>query len=307
MSTAASARWSAASRNPEAPFPLNRRSLILAAVAAVALGAASPGAAFAGAPPALMLADVYRRGMPLDDYWVSEKYDGVRGYWDGKALWTRGGERIHAPAWFTAPMPAVPMDGELWAGRDRFALAVSTVRSETPNDAAWREMHFMVFDLPAQAGDFSARLAALRKLLPVTAAPWLIAVAQQRATTHDELQALMEKTVRMGGEGLMLHRGSSLYRAERNADLLKVKPFDDAEARVVAHLPGKGRHAQRLGALLVEMPDGRRFRLGGGFTDAQRDDPPPVGSVVTYRYNGTLPSGLPRFARFLRIRSDVAG
>ncbi|MGI4777315.1 MAG: DNA ligase [Janthinobacterium lividum] len=285
---------------------MNRRVLILGALAGIALQAVLPRAVLAASPPPLMLADVYRHGMPLDDYWVSEKYDGVRGYWDGKAFWTRGGERIHAPAWFTAPLPDMPMDGELWAGRGRFALAVSTVRSETPNDAAWREMRFMVFDLPAQAGDFTTRLTALRKQLSSTAAPWVVAVAQERATTHDALQALMEKTVKMGGEGLVLHRGGSLYRGERNADLLKVKPFDDAEGRVVAHLPGKGRHDGRLGALVVEMPDGHRFRLGGGFTDAQRDDPPPVGSLVTYRYNGTLPSGLPRFARFLRVRSDVS-
>ena len=282
-----------------------RRKLLLAALSGVALQAVLPFAAFAATPPSLMLADVYRRGMPLDDYWVSEKYDGVRGYWDGKVFWTRGGERVFAPAWFTASLPATPMDGELWAGRDRFALAVSTVRSQTPDDTAWREMHFMVFDLPAQPGDFTTRLTTLRKLLPITAAPWVVAVAQQRATTHEALQALMEKTVKMGGEGLVLHRGASLYRGERTADLLKVKLFDDAEARVVAHLPGKGRHVDRLGALLVEMPDGKRFKLGGGFTDVQRDDPPPIGSLVTYRYNGTLPSGLPRFARFLRVRNDI--
>ena len=252
-----------------------------------------------------MLADVYRQGVVLDDYWVSEKYDGVRGYWDGAALWTRGGERVVAPAWFTAPLPRVPLDGELWAGRGRFALAVSTVRSQAPNDLTWHEMRFMVFDLPRQPGDFTTRLAALRKLLPIVGAPWVVPVAQERATTHEALRALMDKTVKMGGEGLMLHRGASLYRGERNADLLKVKPYDDAEARVVAHLEGKGRHAGRLGALLVEMPDGQRFRLGGGFTDAQRDDPPPVGSWVTYRYNGTHPGGLPRFARFLRVREDV--
>ncbi len=282
-----------------------RRVLLFGALSAIALQAALAGRAEAAAAPLLMLADVYRRGISLDDYWVSEKYDGVRGFWDGKALWTRGGERIFAPGWFTASLPPMPMDGELWAGRDRFAFAVSTVRSQTPSDAAWREMRFMVFDLPAQPGDFTTRLAALRKLLPITAAPWVVAVPQQRATTHEALQALMDKTVRMGGEGLMLHRGASLYSGERTADLLKVKPFDDAEARVVAHLPGKGRHAGRLGALLVEMPDGKRFKLGGGFTDVQRDDPPPVGAVVTYRYNGTLPSGLPRFARFLRVRGDI--
>jgi DNA ligase-1 len=253
-----------------------------------------------------MLADVYRPGMPLAGYWVSEKYDGVRGYWDGRQLWTRGGTLVVAPAWFTASFPAVPLDGELWAGRGRFELATSTVRSQTPNDAAWREMRFMVFDLPAQPGDFDARLTALRKLLPITQAPWVVPVAQQRATTHVELQALLDKTVRLGGEGLMLHRGSSLYRGERNADLLKFKPFDDAEAKVVGLVPGQGRHTGRLGALVVESPEGQRFRLGGGFTDAQRQSPPSIGTWVTYRYNGRNASGLPRFARFMRVRGDAS-
>jgi DNA ligase-1 len=252
-----------------------------------------------------MLADVYRPGMPLAGYWVSEKYDGVRGYWDGRQLWTRGGTLVVAPAWFTAPLPAVPLDGELWAGRGHFELATSTVRSQTPSDAAWREMRFMVFDLPAQPGDFDARLTALRKLLPITQAPWVVPVAQQRATTQAELQALLDKTVQLGGEGLMLHRGSSLYRGERNADLLKFKPFDDAEAKVVGMVPGQGRHTGRMGALLVESPEGQRFRLGGGFTDAQRQSPPSIGTWVTYRYNGRNASGLPRFARFMRVRGDA--
>jgi DNA ligase-1 len=281
---------------------LNRRRLLWFALAAVA---SAPALARDGAAPALMLAEVYRRGIPLEGYWVSEKYDGVRGYWDGRQLWTRGGERVMAPAWFTAPLPATPMDGELWAGRGHFSHAVSTVRSQTPNDSAWHEMRFMVFDLPAQPGDFDARLAALAKLLPLAQAPWVVAVAQQRATTHAALQALLDQTVALGGEGLMLHRGSSIYRGERNADLLKVKPFDDAEARVVDHLPGKGRHEGRLGALLVETREGRRFKLGGGFTDAQRNNPPPVGAWVTYRYNGQNASGLPRFARFMRVREDA--
>lgn len=251
-----------------------------------------------------MLAEVYRPGMSLDDYWVSEKFDGVRGYWDGKQLWTRGGEPVVAPAWFIAPLPKQPLDGELWAGRGQFAHAVSTVRSQTPNDTAWHSMRFMVFDLPAQGGDFTARLAVLRKLLPITDAPWVVPVPQERATTHADLQALLAKTVKMGGEGLMLHRGGSLYRAERNSDLLKVKTHDDAEARVVGHMPGKGRHSGRLGALLVETPEGKRFKLGSGLTDAERENPPAIGSWVTYRYNGTNPGGLPRFARFMRVRSD---
>jgi DNA ligase-1 len=137
-------------------------------------------------------------------------------------------------------------------------------------------------------------------------APWVVPVPQARASTHEDLQALLDKTMRMGGEGLMLHRGASLYRAERSADLLKFKPYEDADARVLAHVPGRGRHTGRMGALLVESPEGRRFKLGGGFSDAQREHPPAVGSWVSYRYNGTNPGGLPRFARFLRVREDLA-
>lgn len=277
---------------------LLRRSLLLATLGFVLALPAHAGA------PALMLAEVYRPGMSLADYWVSEKYDGVRAYWDGRQLFTRGGERILAPAWFTAALPRQPLDGELWAGRGRFAHAVSTVRSQTPNDVAWHEMKFMVFDLPAQGGDFTARLGVLRRLLPITDAPWVVAVPQERATTAEALQALLDKTVKMGGEGLMLHRGASLYRAERNNDLLKVKTHDDAEARVVGHVPGKGKHAHRLGALLVETPGGQRFKLGTGLSDAEREQPPAIGSWVTYRYNGLTAGGLPRFARFMRVRED---
>ncbi len=290
MWTAASARSSAASTNKR------RRALLLAA-----LSASLPAAA---ASPRLMLANVYRRGMPLAGYWVSEKYDGIRGYWDGRALWSRGGERIAAPAWFTAPLPASPLDGELWAGRGRFEQALATVRDQQPDASAWRAIRYMVFDLPAEPGDFDARLARLRQLLPIAGAPWVVPVPQDRATTHAELQARLDATVRGGGEGLMLHLGSAPYRSARNDDLLKFKPYDDAEARVVAHLPGQGRHAGRLGALLVETGEGLRFRLGGGFTDAQRTDPPAVGTLVTYRYNGLNASGLPRHARFLRVRGE---
>ena len=284
---------------------LHRRSLLIATLLGVLAPAAK--ALEATSPPALMLAEVYRPGMPLADYWISEKFDGVRGYWDGKQLRLRGGQTVAAPAWFTAGWPATAMDGELWGGRGKFEETVSTVRSQLPNDAAWREIRFMVFDLPMQPGTFSQRLQAMRRLLPVAAAPWLIPVAQQRATSHEDLQALLERTVRGGGEGLMLHRGASLYRAERNQDLLKIKPYDDADAKVLAHLSGQGRNAGRLGALLVETPDGRRFKLGSGLTDAQRKAPPPIGSWVSYRYNGKTDNGLPRFARFLRERPDLGG
>ena len=102
-----------------------------------------PVAVAADVKPALMLANVYSPNIQLADYWVSEKYDGVRGFWDGQKLLTRGGPLINAPAWFTANWPKTPMDGELWAGRGQFQKAVSTVRQQTPDDAAWRGIKFM--------------------------------------------------------------------------------------------------------------------------------------------------------------------
>ncbi len=264
----------------------------------------------AATAPALMLAKVYQAGISLPDYWVSEKYDGVRGYWDGEKLLTRGGERIAVPAWFTAGWPKVPMDGELWAGRGQFARALSTVRQQTPDDAAWRTMRFMVFDLPAQGGSFNERIPALNGLVSRIDQPWVQGVAQLKLANHQALQSLLAKTVKLGGEGLMLHRGASLYKGQRTDDLLKVKTHEDTEARVIAHIPGQGKYAGALGALLVELPEadgkpGQRFKLGSGFSDAERQKPPAIGSTVTFRFRGLNDSGIPRFASFMRVHENM--
>ena len=264
----------------------------------------------AGSAPPLMLAKMYQPGVALADYWVSEKYDGVRGYWDGRQLLTRGGQRIAVPDWFVADWPATPMDGELWAGRGQFQKALSTVAQQTPDDAAWRGMRFMVFDLPAHGGLFSDRLNALKPLVNTINLPWVMAVVQTQQTSHQALQKQLSQTVTDGGEGLMLHRGASLYASGRSDDLLKLKTHEDSDARVVGHEPGQGKYAGQLGALLVEVPGAKgqpalRFKLGAGLSDEQRRQPPPVGSVVTYRFRGTTGSGLPRFAPFLRVREAV--
>lgn len=251
--------------------------------------------------PALLLANVYTPGVRLADYWVSEKFDGVRGYWTGQQLLTRGGEVIHAPAWFTQGWPAHPFEGELWAGRGRFANALSAVRQGTPNDADWRGLRFMVFDMPALPEVFTARMAAYQALVQHIGQPWVEAVQQVRVGSHAELQARLKATEQAGGEGLMLHKADSIYRGQRSDDLLKVKSSEDAEARVLAHMPGQGKHAGKLGALWVETTEGVRFKLGTGFTDAERRNPPAIGSWVTYRFRGThAGSGAPRFASYLR-------
>lgn len=258
--------------------------------------------AMAAAPPRVMLPTVYKAGIAVDQYWVSEKLDGVRGRWDGHHLWTRSGQAIDLPTWFTAGWPTLPMDGELWVARGRFEQVSDTVRAQYAGDKAWRVMHFMVFDLPADPGRFESRVRHMRTLLANTGIAWLRPIPQFRVHDAATLDARLEAIAAAGGEGLVLHHRDARYHAGRSEDLLKYKPYDDAEARVVAHSAGRGKYTGMLGALIVQRPDGLRFRIGSGFTDAQRADPPAVGSHVTYRYNGLTANGVPRFARFLHVR-----
>ena len=255
--------------------------------------------------PALLLANVYSDQTDLGDYWVSEKLDGVRAYWDGQHLISRQGNRFAAPAWFTADFPDVPLDGELWMGRGTFEVLSGTVRQQRPDDDQWRQVSYMVFDIPATDLTFDERLARLTQLITAHANPHLQLVEQYKVKDRTALMQDLERVVTQGGEGLMLHRGASLYRAARSDDLLKLKTYEDAEAVVIAHLPGKGKYEGMMGSLVVEMPDRRRFKIGTGFSDAQRADPPPIGSTITYKYFGKTNSQLPRFASFLRVRDEL--
>ncbi|RYG09942.1 MAG: DNA ligase, partial [Burkholderiales bacterium] len=166
-------------------------------------------------------------------------------------------------------------------------------------------IRFMVFDLPGHGGRFAERATALEKLVAAAGQPWLVAVRQQSVQDAASLQALMEQTVREGGEGLMLHRLDAVHRPGRSRDLLKLKPHDDADARVLSHVAGKGRYQGMLGALWVETPEGVRFKLGTGFDDAARRHPPAVGSWISYRFRGETDAGIPRFASFQRVRADL--
>lgn len=258
----------------------------------------------ARAEPAILLANIYRNNVDPAEYWVSEKLDGVRGVWDGKTLRHRSGNLVHAPKWFTDALPAVPLDGELWLARQSFDKLSAIVRKEIPVDEEWRQVRYMVFEMPDAAGDFSARLAMMRATIRKADVSWLRVIDQFRIADRKALAAKLAELVKLGAEGLVLHRADAPYVTGRSDVLLKLKPMLDTEATVVAHLPGKGRNAGKLGALLVETPEGRRFKLGTGFTDADREHPPAVGARVTYRYRDITSTGLPKFASFLRVRED---
>jgi DNA ligase-1 len=256
------------------------------------------------AKPALMLANVYHSGVNLSDYWVSEKYDGVRAIWNGKHLVSRGGNIYHAPRWFIENFPKQQrLDGELWLAHQKFEALVSTVRDRQPDHKAWKKVKFMVFDMPDSIQPFTQRIDLIKKTLNSLNIPWLKAVKQWKVTSHTKLMRQLKKITQSGAEGLMLHRGSSFYKGKRSGDLLKVKPYEDAEAVVIEHIGGKGKYKGKMGALLVTTPSGLSFKIGTGFSDDERQNPPKLGDTITYQYRGKTKNGVPRFASFLRIRA----
>jgi len=263
-----------------------------------------PFSANADEEPAILLANVYRNQVDVTQYLVSEKLDGVRAVWDGRSLRFRSGKPIHAPAWFVDALPAQPLDGELWIGRGSFERVSGIVRKETPIDAEWRQVRYMVFELPGAPGSFRQRVDQISQLVHQANVPWLQRIDQATVSDLNELQQWLAKVLAAGGEGLMLHRADAVYETGRSDTLLKLKPWLDAEAEVIGHSAGKGRHTGRLGALQVRTPEGKTFLLGTGFSDAQRQNPPPIGARVTYRYRELTRAGLPRFASFLRVRED---
>ncbi len=263
-----------------------------------------PVTSVAAEPPALLLAEVYRNQVDVSRYLVSEKLDGVRAIWDGQTLRFRSGREINAPSWFVDGLPQRALDGELWMGRGSFERLSAAVRRQMPDEAEWRQVRYMIFELPGAAGDFRTRAALIGELVTQVRVPWLQKIEQVPVSDRGNLQKMLKEVVKGGGEGLMLHRADALYETGRSDILLKVKPWEDSEAIVVGYLPGKGKHAGSTGALRVKMPDGKLFSLGSGLSDELRKNPPQPGTVVTYRYRDLTRKGLPRFASFLRVHAE---
>jgi DNA ligase-1 len=261
-----------------------------------------PAAEKAGPP--LLLAHSWENDVDLTGWWMSEKLDGVRAYWDGRRFVSRLGNPYQAPDWFLEGLPSTPLDGELWGGRKCFQRTVSIARRQD-RSSQWKELAYVVFDAPAMDAPFEERLAFARSQIEASRPPYVRHHDHVRCEGLDHLRSELARVEALGGEGLMLRKPASRYEVGRSSTLLKVKSFRDDEARIVQHLPGEGRHKGRLGALLVEMRDGTRFSIGTGFSDAERRAPPSVGAIVTFRYQELSDAGVPRFPSYVGVRVDV--
>lgn len=249
---------------------------------------------------------------------MSEKLDGVRAYWNGTDFISRLGNRFHAPEWFTRNLPRIPLDGELWIKAGWFQETVSIVRrQDEPED--WAQISFMCFDAPDMPGTFKERYYQLQEMRPRINNRWFNIVGHQECASQAHLMAFLRTVEGRGGEGVMLRDPNSRYVRGRSSTLLKVKSFYDAEARVVGHSAGKGRHRGRLGAYECEtlastflfrgrpmsIPAGRKFNAGTGLSDADRNTPLPVGTIITYRFQEFSKDMVPRFPVFVGRRGDV--
>jgi DNA ligase 1 len=256
-----------------------------------------------GGPP-LLLAHRWENDVDLVDWWMSEKLDGVRAYWDGSKFLSRQGNEFHAPDWFVAGLPKTALDGELWMDRKAFQKTVSVVRRQDKSDH-WKQIRYVVFDAPSIEEPFETRLKAVSDAVNSAGSEFVKALEHFRCDGLGHLREELARIESLGGEGLMLREPASAYEIGRSMTLLKVKTFHDAEAVVIDHAAGKGRHKGRLGALVVQLEDGTEFNVGTGFTDKLRDSPPEIGLTITFRYQEFSDAGVPRFPSFVRTGTDA--
>lgn len=253
------------------------------------------------AEPNLLLLTKYRTSMDVDGWYMSEKLDGVRAYWDGKQLLSRKGNQFAAPGWFTDRLPPFELDGELWLGRGRFEETLSIVSRDQPHPG-WRSISYNIFEIPNASGGLDARLGRLREHLQQHPVEYLRLIPQLVCRNAEHVMQQLKMVEAAGAEGLVLRNPHSPYETGRSPNALKVKRFDDMEGRVVGYRPGKGKYLGITGSLWVEIEGDRRLYIGSGLTDQERVAPPALGSVITFKHQGFTNTGLPRFASYLRER-----
>jgi len=251
----------------------------------------------------LMLAEVYEEDIDINSWLMSEKLDGIRGYWDGEKLLSKNGIPLNPPVAFIRNFPDFAVEGEIWGGRNSYEKTMSIVMKDEAHDG-WLELKFAIFDLPETGGGFEARLNMVREWFAQSPSEYAFVIDHKPVKSREHLKNELQRIEKLGGEGLILRRPGSLYTNGRSGDVLKVKSYYDMEAVVLEYIEGEGRNKGRMGSLLVELPDNRKFKIGTGFRDEERNNPPPIGSVITFKYYGFYKSGIPKFPSFLRIRKD---
>lgn len=234
-------------------------------------------------------------------WYMSEKLDGVRCFWNGRTMWSRNNKQYFPPKWFVKDFPKSPLDGELWTGRSTFQKCVSVVRKQTPIDSEWKNVKYMVFDAPELKQPFRDRIKKMKEVFSKIKSPYIGLLDHRICKSRSELNEELAVVQNLGGEGLMIRNPNSHYECRRSRTLLKVKTFDDDEATIIGHEPGSGKYIGMCGALRCRNGAGIEFSVGSGLNDAMRAKPPKIGVKITYKHQGVSNRGVPRFPTFLRL------
>ena len=221
-------------------------------------------------------------------WFMSEKFDGWRCGWDGQRLITREGVPLNPPDWFTAELPDVPLDAEIWGGYGSFQALGRILRAPVAPDRDWRRLSLQILDVH-NGNDFFKDTYPALCALPVGHTARV--VEQQLCTSQSHLDAFLAQVTARGGEGVVLRHPYSVYEGWLSAGMRKLKPVMDSEGTVIGYKEGRQ-------SLLLRLKSGVEFYLRAAFS--------PLGTEVTFRHLGFFESGKPREPRFLRVRPSLA-
>mgnify|MGYP006121198543 CR=1 FL=1 len=249
-------------------------------------------------------------GQPVEGYWMSEKLDGVRGYWDGtSSFWSRNGINFKVPAEVAAQMPlGKPLDGEFWMGRCTFQQMNGFLKRKGTLADEWaaRKVKFMVFDAPFEEGAYETRMASAKSHIGTNA--FVQVVHSVKVDSEQQMQDKLKEVTEAGGEGLMLREPIGVYRPDRSCDLLKVVRRMNTEAIVIGHNAGDQAEASKrppAASLRCRLRSGKEFSVGSGMIETERWKPPAVGAIITLQYKGLTDAGKPRQPTYKGICSRV--
>ena len=154
-------------------------------------------------------------GQDVSGWLISEKADGHRVGWTGAEFVSREGHVLNAPKWFRAGLPAFPLDGELFAGRGNFNRIPSLMSK------GWHGLTFEVFDIPGSEMPFAARARVIRTMsMPSHVKP----VEQRICANNGDMMGFGVRVCMEGGEGVVVRRADSAWKAGRSGDILRYVP-----------------------------------------------------------------------------------
>lgn len=269
----------------------------------------------------VMLAHTYSGQNPVG-YYLSEKLDGYRAIFyngpDGPQFLSRNNKPFNAPEWFLNDIGSrlpkgMLLDGELYTKRGDFA-GMGIVRKKIPVDEEWKQIVYMVFDMPLIDKPFRERYKEMKRVLKNI--PHVHIVEHIPIESVDQFNELHREWVEEGAEGSMLRDPDSYYEHKRSKSLLKVKDFLDDEVEVVGMEYGTGKLKDMMGHLIVKWASHCKhskkykgtFDIGSGFTDEQRKEWKKLykpGTLLTIKYFEIQDSGKPRFPIFQNIYYKV--